>query len=100
MGFDGYSVPMADKEARLRHFAPVLLQDGQICVVRDTIMMWLEMSATFEYVSLYLFSQVMKLILVHRRTHDWEAYMSSILDLSVTNATDPGARMDVNGRPI
>ena len=39
IAFDGYGVPMVDKEARLRHFAPVLLQDGQIGVDRDTIMM-------------------------------------------------------------
>ena len=55
MGFGGYSVPTADKEAMLRHFAPVLLQDGQIGVDRDTMMMWSEMPATFECVSFCLF---------------------------------------------
>jgi hypothetical protein len=100
MGFGGYSVPTADKEAMLRHFAPVLLQDGQIGVDRDTMMMWSEMPTTFECVSFRLLFRVMKLILVHCRTRDWEAYMSSMLGLSATNAAGPGARMDAGGRLI
>lgn len=48
MEFGGYGVPTADKEAMLRHFAPMLLQDGQIGVDRDTMMMWSTMPSTFE----------------------------------------------------
>lgn len=50
MEFGGYGVPMADKEAMLRHFAPVLLQDGQIGVDQDTMMMWSTMPSTYECV--------------------------------------------------
>jgi hypothetical protein len=60
MEFGGFGVPMADKEAMLRHFAPVLLQDGQIGVDRNTMMMWSEMPSTFECVSfclLFFFKQ-------------------------------------------
>jgi hypothetical protein len=56
MEFGGYGVPTADKEAMLRHFAPVLLQDGQIGVDRDTMMMWSTMPSTFECVFVCLFS--------------------------------------------
>ena len=55
MEFGGYGVPTADKEAMLRHFAPVLLQDGQIGVDRDTMMMWSTMPSTFECVTFLLF---------------------------------------------
>jgi len=78
MEFGGYGVPTADKEAMMRHFAPVLLQDGQIDVDKDTMMMWSNMPSTYE-------------------TQDWEAYMSSMLGLATTNATDPSARMDAGG---
>jgi len=91
MAFGGYSVPTADKVAMLRQFAPVLLQDWQIGVDRDTMMMWSEMPATFECVSFCLLFGAMKPILVHCRTHDWEAYMSNMLGLSARNAADPGA---------
>ena len=50
MEFGGYGVPMADKEAMLRHFAPTISQDGQIGVDRDTMMMWSAMPSTLEYV--------------------------------------------------
>ncbi|KAI9429440.1 fungal-specific transcription factor domain-containing protein [Lactarius psammicola] len=70
MEFGGYGVPMADKEAMLRHFAPVL-QDGQIGVDQDTMMMWSTMPSTYE-------------------TQDWVTYMSSILDLAHANG-DPAA---------
>jgi hypothetical protein len=64
MEFGGYGVPMADKEAMLRHFAPAMSQDGQIGVDRDTMMMWTAMPATLECVSIYgSFWGVMKLIL-------------------------------------
>jgi len=53
MEFGGYGVPTADKEAMLRHFAPVLLQDGQIGVDRDTMMMWSTMPSTFECVFIF-----------------------------------------------
>ena len=56
MEFGGYGVPTADKEAMLRHFAPVLLQDGQIGVDRDTMMMWSTMPSTFECVTFLFFS--------------------------------------------
>jgi len=46
----GYGVPMADREAMLRHFAPVLQQDGQIGVDQDTMMMWSTMPSTYECV--------------------------------------------------
>jgi hypothetical protein len=100
MGFGGYSVPTADKEAMVRQFAPVLLQDWQIGVDRDTMMMWSEMPATYECVSLCLLFEVMKPILVHCRTHDWEAYMSNVLGLSARNATDPDAGTDAGERLI
>ena len=51
MEFGGYGVPMADKEAMLRHFAPVL-QDGHIGVDQDTMMMWSTMPSTYECVFL------------------------------------------------
>jgi hypothetical protein len=50
MEFGGYGVPVADKEAMLRHFAPAMLQDGQIGVDRDTMMMWSSMPSTLECV--------------------------------------------------
>jgi len=56
MEFGGYGVPTADKEAMMRHFAPVLLQDGQIDVDKDTMMMWSNMPSTYECVSFVLFS--------------------------------------------
>ncbi|KAH9025469.1 fungal-specific transcription factor domain-containing protein [Lactarius pseudohatsudake] len=68
--FGGYDVPMADKEAMLRHFAPVL-QDGQIGVDQDTMMMWSTMPSTYE-------------------TQDWVTYMSNMLDLAQANV-DPAA---------
>ena len=46
MEFGGYDVPVADKEAMLRKFAPAMLQDGQIGVDRDTIVMWSAMPST------------------------------------------------------
>ena len=52
MEFGGYGVPMADKEAMLRHFAPAISQDGQIGVDRDTMMMWSAMPSTLECVSI------------------------------------------------
>jgi hypothetical protein len=33
-------------------------------------------------------------VLVRRRMQDWDAYMSSMLGLSATNATDPGPQME------
>jgi hypothetical protein len=54
MEFGGYGVPVADKEAMLRHFAPAMLQDGQIGVDRDTMMMWSTMPSTLECVSIHL----------------------------------------------
>jgi hypothetical protein len=54
MQFGGYGVPMADKEAMLRQFAPAISQDGQIGVDRDTMMMWTAMPATLECVSIYV----------------------------------------------
>jgi hypothetical protein len=51
MEFGGYGVPMADKEAALRHFAPAISEDGQIGVDRDTMMMWSAMPLTLECVS-------------------------------------------------
>jgi hypothetical protein len=63
MAFGGYSVPTADKEAMLRQFAPVLLQDWQIGVDRDTMVMWSEMPATFECVSFSLLFEAMKPII-------------------------------------
>lgn len=54
MEFGGYGVPMADKEAMLRQFAPAISQDGQIGVDRDTMMMWTAMPATLECVSIYV----------------------------------------------
>lgn len=54
--FGGYDVPMADKEAMLRHFSPAISEDGQIGVDRDTMMMWSAMPSTLEFVStLYMF---------------------------------------------
>lgn len=55
MEFGGYDVPVADKEAMLRNFAPAMLQDGQIGVDRDTMMMWSAMPSTLECVSIYLY---------------------------------------------
>jgi hypothetical protein len=52
MEYGGYDVPVADKEAMLRNFAPAMLQDGQIGVDRDTMMMWSAMPSTLECVSL------------------------------------------------
>jgi len=77
MEFGGYGVPMADKETMLRHFAPVLLQDGQIGVDQDTMMMWSTMPSTYE-------------------TQDWVTYMSSMLDLAHANV-DPAAGMNSGG---
>ena len=53
MEFGGYGVPVADKEAMLRNYAPAMLQDGQIGVDRDTMMMWSAMPSTLECVSIY-----------------------------------------------
>jgi hypothetical protein len=50
MEFGGYGVPVVDKEAMLRHFAPAMSQDGQIGVDRDTMMMWSTMPSTLECV--------------------------------------------------
>jgi len=50
MEFGGYGVPMADKEAMMRHFAPTISQDGQIGVDQDTMMMWSAMPLTIECV--------------------------------------------------
>jgi len=44
-------MPMDDKEAMLRHFAPAISQDGQIGVDHDTMMMWSAMPSTLECVS-------------------------------------------------
>ena len=55
MEFGGYGVPMADKEAMLRHFAPAISQDGQIGVDRDTMMMWSAMPSTLECVSTFTY---------------------------------------------
>lgn len=55
MEFGGYGVPTAEKEAMLRHFAPVLLQDGQIGVDRDTMMIWSTMPSGYECVFIYFF---------------------------------------------
>ena len=52
MEFGGYGVPVADKEAMLRNYAPAMLQDGQIGVDRDTMMMWSAMPSTLECVSI------------------------------------------------
>jgi hypothetical protein len=52
MQFGGYGVPVADREAMLRHFAPVM-QDGHIGVDQDTVMMWSTMPSTFECVFLF-----------------------------------------------
>ena len=46
----GEPVPVAYKEAMLRHFAPVLQDDGQIGVDQDTMMMWSTMPSTYECV--------------------------------------------------
>jgi hypothetical protein len=51
MEFGGYGVPMADKEAMMRHFAPTISQDGQIGVDRDAKMMSSPMSSTPECVT-------------------------------------------------
>jgi len=67
----GVSVPVAYKEAMMRHFAPVLQDDGQIGVDQDTMMMWSMMPSTYE-------------------TQDWDSYMSSMLGLAHSNA-DPAA---------
>lgn len=53
MEYSGYDVPVAEKEAMLRNFAPGMLQDGQIGVDRDTMMMWSTMPSTLECVSIY-----------------------------------------------
>ena len=50
VGFGGYGVPMADKKAMLRQFAPTISQDGQIGVDRDTMMMMSAMPSTLECV--------------------------------------------------
>ncbi|KAI9511919.1 fungal-specific transcription factor domain-containing protein [Russula earlei] len=78
MAFGGYGVPVAEKEAMLRHFAPALHQDGQIGVDRDTMMMWSTMPSSYE-------------------TQDWETYLMNMLGLSNTNAVDPGTGMDARG---
>ncbi len=88
MEFGGYGVPMADKEAMLRHFAPAISQDGQIGVDRDTMMMWSTMPSTLECVSthpsicisLFYFEAH-----VGARTQDWETYLSSMLGIGATN---------------
>jgi hypothetical protein len=65
MEYGGYDVPVADKEAMLRNFAPAMLQDGQIGVDRDTMMMWSAMPSTLECVSIYLYPSFgLKLMLV------------------------------------
>jgi hypothetical protein len=51
----GVPVPVAYKEAMLRHFAPVLQDDGQIGVDQDTMMMWSTMPSTYECVFLLFF---------------------------------------------
>ncbi|KAH9992244.1 fungal-specific transcription factor domain-containing protein [Russula compacta] len=83
MEFGGYGVPTADKEAMLRHFAPVLLQDGQIGVDRDTMMMWSTMPSGYE-------------------AQDWEAYLSSMLGITPTNPANLGVGVDASrvGRPL
>ena len=58
MEFGGYGVPMADKEAMLRRFAPAISQDGQIGVDRDTMMMWSAMPSTLEWVSTLYISPI------------------------------------------
>jgi hypothetical protein len=77
MEFGGYGVPMADKEAMLRHFAPAMSQDGQIGVDRDTMMMWTAMPATLE-------------------TQDWEMYLSSMLGIGATNGAGPDGSVGVD----
>jgi hypothetical protein len=96
MAFGGYGVPPADKEAMLRNFAPLLLQDGQIGVDRDTMMMWSTMPSTYECV-LSLYSFRMGLTEGHGRTQEWETYMSSIMGMANTNATDPSVGINVGG---
>ena len=64
--FGGYDVPMADKEAMLRHFSPAISEDGQIGVDRDTMMMWSAMPSTLEFVStLYMFPFLLMLVLCY-----------------------------------
>ena len=82
----GSGVPVAYKEAMLRHFAPVLQQDGQIGVDQDTMMMWSTMPATYEYVSLPPLGICADVYVL--RTQDWVTYMSSMLDLAQANV-DP-----------
>jgi hypothetical protein len=77
MEFGGYGVPMADKEAMLRHFAPAISQDGQIGVDRDTMMMWSAMPSTLE-------------------TQDWETYLSSMLGIGAADGTGPNVGTGVN----
>ena len=93
MAFGGYGVPPADKEAMLRHFAPLLLQDGQIGVDRDTMMMWSTMPSSYECVIFFLLG--VELIEVHGRTQDWETYMSSVIGMANTSAVDLGVGVDV-----
>ncbi|KAI9439638.1 fungal-specific transcription factor domain-containing protein, partial [Lactarius indigo] len=97
MEFGGYGVPMADQEAMLRHFAPVL-QDGQIGVDQDTMMMWSTMPSTFECVFLKTFFLLFYSWEVKGayadgcvpvcRTQDWVTYMSNMLDIANANV-DP-----------
>jgi hypothetical protein len=97
MEFGGYGVPPADKEAMMRHFAPLLLQDGQIGVDRDTMMMWSTMPSTYECdfsLSLSFSFFEFGLIEAHGRPQDWETYMSSMMGIANTNVVDPG--VDVN----
>jgi hypothetical protein len=93
MTFGGYGVPSADKEAMLRHFAPLLLQDGQIGVDRDTMTMWSTMPSSYECVFFFLLR--IELIEAHGRTQDWETYMSSMMGMANTNAVDLGIGVDV-----
>ena len=88
--FGGYGVPVAYKEAMLRHFAPALQQDGQIGVDQDTMMMWSTMPATYECVFISSSWEVKGISAdaYVLRTQDWVTYMSSMLDIAQANA-DP-----------
>jgi hypothetical protein len=96
MEFGGYGVPMADREAMLRHFAPAMSQDGEIGVDRDTMMMWSAMPSTLECV-------IYRCILAYDeanigallRTQDWEMYLSSMLGIGATEGAGPGVGVGV-----
>jgi hypothetical protein len=60
MAFGGYDVPPAEKDAMLRHFSPLFLQDDQIGVDRDTVMMWSTMPSTYECVFFLSLSPFLK----------------------------------------